>query len=201
MDRAYLNGNPHLFGSTNANSQRGQKQSFLLCSSFLVFSFLLCAIVCKNLCGRIFPCKVKGTFVASRNSPIKTDLCLSFCHLLLLLSRSLSLPISLSPSFCLPSAPLLLFQLVITLKKADHSASYSKMLRSCDAQKCRLPYKDELSSTDFSEEHCLCVCLHNHKKVMFSQLRHFLNYVKQVCMCVRRGEHLFLWKLGHGSCQ
>lgn len=66
----------------------------LLLLVFSVFSFPFWAIVCKNLCGRIFPCKVKGTFVASRSSPIKTDLCFAFCRL----SRSLSLPISLSLS-------------------------------------------------------------------------------------------------------
>lgn len=104
--------------------------SSLFFSSLLFLEF--CAIVCKNLCGRIFPCKVKGTFVASRNSPIKTDLCLTFCHLLLLLSHSLSLPISLS--LCLISAPLLLFQLVIALNEADHLGPYSKMLRSSAAE-------------------------------------------------------------------
>lgn len=54
--------------------------------------FSTTAKLCKNLCGNIFPCKLAGTFVASRNSPIKAALCLAICHL----SSSLSLSLSLS---------------------------------------------------------------------------------------------------------
>lgn len=76
--------------------------------------------------GDFFPCKVEGTFVASRNSPIKTDLCLTFCHLLLPYSFSLSL------SFYFLSAPYFYRNLSSLQKKKDHTIPASLIMLKQD---------------------------------------------------------------------
>lgn len=112
--------------------------------------------------GDFFPCKVEGTFVASRNSPIKTDLCLTFCHLLLPCSFSLSLSLSIffqphiSIATCHPfkkkkdhTIPASLIML-----KQDHAAPMSRSVFSCLVfiHQIKIPHKGSYKYNENEKE-------------------------------------------------